>query len=1061
MAWARVLALAIVATDISHVGLQLLYVRDTDVSASHLWKLAKSVHESINTVVPVGASPVSESARNLTLNIWTVVPSQLWMSDVREHLLVLRRMTSDCDFEVVFPGAHESRGSLCSCSGDHHCPCCTSDRCDKLPQTAHAPEDAEGNLFAWDLFIPVVLELLSSLSGLIHLCNVVFVVVLGVQSLRQCWQGRVRNMMPATRSPQRMREVVQEQKANEVQRVHRGPLEPFGRPRQRKPQFVIPEMPAQLARLATGGGLKRKVGAGEGQLPALIVVHDPDEDSAPHCLFSCASYIMTGDTSMTAILFLRHAVQGALQDIHDRDAKVCGATVGEWATCLGFQNVQSYIEQTGAVPYRKGSTVDLHLMSLIYDTQFWMYNAEAEVIYKSHEKCPWLSVLHTCDHFQVVQTPVLRPPSMCDGGGVKSSVQNGDSAENYDSVQEVDVVDALFRFRRSTRFDTVHWYVQGFKLSVCGIGCDGVVALEDWQNECGEDAKHAFFVDHELVFIELPAWTKFADIRLEMHSEKRKMSSWEVQRVAYAAVMPELLKSLSAAMSKESWTNSWRRAHRIALLACPTEQWSEVFPLIQFEGSDGLVGNLHTHLERCRQQHGTERPIVIVHNVKGNVPVSTGHVGITAEYGNLVELCERMHEICDFECVVYLTHVLSKPWTDVSETEPFEDHEQNVDLATADERCIAHVVQGGASDLVKFPAWPECVHSHLTEHARLIHVSTPNEEHYDVTFPMCSRDAVEGHIAKHLAVLEEWLDFCWESSRHVRVAWKRPPTAVQILKELQDATQTVLRKAKKRARTQTHTVVLGLRTTRQRGVTAITVQERHTVSALNMLLRQHVPDATWTSIAVVQHEGVPAHTDSMNSSHRLAFIVTLQGNPQIWLPSELGTETYNGVQGSWRSAAPGQIVLYMPRRQITDEERALLQALEFPSAVQAVSSVLDVDAVAFSVHVVASDGRVVSVPWAHPQPVDSLRASLSKLLGIGDHAAWVIWDKPASSATQLLSYYQHGDVVVPGSTLCVRPALHHSAACVPCEMTNVVTGGGKTGTKEEMAAVLREQATRK
>eukprot|EP00971_Amphidinium_carterae_P136108 2697005-Amphidinium_carterae.1 len=897
-------------------------------------------------------------------------------------------------------------------------------------------------------------------------------------------------MMPATRSPQRMREVIQEQKACEVQRVHRGPLEPFGGPRRRKPQFVIPEMPVQLARLATGGGFKRKAGTVEGKLPALIVVHDPDEGSTPHCLFSCASYIMTGDTSMTAILFLRHAVQGALQDIHDRDAKICGASVKEWATCLGFQNVQSYIEQTGAVPYRKGSTIDLHLMSLIYDTQFWMYNTEAEIIYQSHEKCPWLSVLHTCDHFQVVQTPVSRPPCMCDGEGTKksrvepnaeSSVQNGDSGKNHDSVQEVDVVDALYRFRRSTRFDTVHWYVQGFKLSVCGTGCDGVVALEEWQNEFGEDAKHVFFVDHELVFIELPAWTKFADIRLEMHSDKQKMSSWEVQKIAYAAVMPELLKSLRAAMSKESWTNSWQRAHRIALLACPTDQWSEVFPLIQFEGSDGLVGSLHTHLERYCQQHGTERPIVVVHNAKGNVPVSTGHVGITAKYENLVELCERMHEICDFECVVYLTHDLPKPWIDVSDTEPFEDLEQNMDLAKAGERCIANVSQGGASDLVKFPAWPECVYSSLTEHARLIHVSTPNGEHYDVTFPMCSRDAAEGHIAKHLAVLEEWLDYCWESSRHVRVAWKRPPTAAQILKELQAAAQAVLSKAKKRDRTQTRTVVLGLRTTRQRGVTAVTVQERHTVSDLNVLLKQHVPDATWTSVAVVRHEGVPAHTDSMNSRHCPAFIVTLQGNPQIWLSSELGSETHDGVQGSWRSAAPGQVsafcattvhavssmstcvqlVLYTPRRQTTEEERAVLQALEFPIAVPAVSSVLDVDAVAFSVHIVASDGRVVSVPWSHPQPVDSLRASLSELFGVGDHATWVIWNKPASSATQMLSYYQHGDIVVPGSTLCVRPMLHHSGMRVPCEMVNVVTGGGKNGTKEEMAAVLREQATRK
>eukprot|EP00971_Amphidinium_carterae_P167663 3322354-Amphidinium_carterae.1 len=133
-------------------------------------------------------------------------------------------------------------------------------------------------------------------------------------------------------------------------RPHRGPMEPFGRPRSALRHELPRQQPLGITTVIQGRG-SRGINHNPCQLPAPLV-YDPPAETSPHCLYLSALRVANLQTSVENALELRQSVHLILQHAHTHGIRISGKSVAEWQSQASAQKATSTQQGTPALARR-------------------------------------------------------------------------------------------------------------------------------------------------------------------------------------------------------------------------------------------------------------------------------------------------------------------------------------------------------------------------------------------------------------------------------------------------------------------------------------------------------------------------------------------------------------------------------------------------------------------------------------------------------------------------------------------------------------------------------------
>eukprot|EP00971_Amphidinium_carterae_P338674 6476135-Amphidinium_carterae.1 len=188
----------------------------------------------------------------------------------------------------------------------------------------------------------------------------------------------------------------------------RGPLEPFGAPRFRRPatpqqptaplRHLLPSSPVVL----TGGA--PPVGRGT-HLESTLYSSPPA--LSPHCLYASVLYIADLEIHMDHVQCLRTAVRRILEVAASQDRLIAGHKLDYWSQATRMTS-HNYLKATNTFPYRKGNTCDAYLLSRVLGMSVWVFDSTGAPHMLSHSSRPQAAIQHEDNHFRVIECPVLQ-----------------------------------------------------------------------------------------------------------------------------------------------------------------------------------------------------------------------------------------------------------------------------------------------------------------------------------------------------------------------------------------------------------------------------------------------------------------------------------------------------------------------------------------------------------------------------------------------------------------------------------------------------------------------------
>eukprot|EP00971_Amphidinium_carterae_P115986 2297593-Amphidinium_carterae.1 len=173
-------------------------------------------------------------------------------------------------------------------------------------------------------------------------------------------------------------------------------------------------------------------------------------------------------------------------------------------------------------------------------------------------------------------------------------------------------------------------------------------------------------------------------------------------------------------------------------------------------------------------------------------------------------------------------------------------------------------LEGGTTwpQFPSFPSWNQAV---PPGHKRM-QVSTPCYSVYGVPLPSGDRSSAERCIASHLSLDICWILFSWLSARHVLLKWRQLPAIVPLIERLTDLTTQIMAGCATRKATNTRTAIIGARSSRKHGVTALTARQakQTMIVELNAILTGALPGLRWACAGLLLGGSIPVHNDPLN-----------------------------------------------------------------------------------------------------------------------------------------------------------------------------------------------------
>ena len=121
-------------------------------------------------------------------------------------------------------------------------------------------------------------------------------------------------------------------------------------------------------------------------------------------------------------------------------------------------------------------------------------------------------------------------------------------------------------------------------------------------------------------------------------------------------------------------------------------------------------------------------------------------------------------------------------------------------------------------------------------------------------------------IPLHFGQHPQWTDIVWNSPNHVTMTMRpnSPSLTTDVRALLLQTCESLIPSATERKNLSHKDLYLGHRASRAHGLTVATRQHQETVRTLNAQLKHLLPEATWSTIAVLAHRNVPLHQDSLS-----------------------------------------------------------------------------------------------------------------------------------------------------------------------------------------------------
>eukprot|EP00971_Amphidinium_carterae_P096832 1916763-Amphidinium_carterae.1 len=277
---------------------------------------------------------------------------------------------------------------------------------------------------------------------------------------------------------------------------------------------------------------------------------------------------------------------------------------------------------------------------------------------------------------------------------------------------------------------------------------------------------------------------------------------------------------------------------------------------------------------------------------------------------------------------------------------------------TKDSQQRKRARDSGSSNIhIPWPAWGRCFDATDIE----VSVTWTDSPTVRIRVPDVDRAGIEALIAQHLAVCIGWLRFEWKDLNiHVSWADASPCWSVEastrlskLVQSFQPARATSLQR---RTLQKVWTQSFGVRATHRAGITVRTKQHEQQVRQLNVILHAILPGAEYHSMAIVSHNKVDKHIDSVNKPSSTIFLITW-ATGSLWIGSPSGADFHSldqqPPQGTWHSlsrsvfAFPATaqhalhingdrcvktLVLYTTRREPSLGDSLTLVMLGFPTA---------------------------------------------------------------------------------------------------------------------------------
>ena len=206
------------------------------------------------------------------------------------------------------------------------------------------------------------------------------------------------------------------------------------------------------------------------------------------------------------------------------------------------------------------------------------------------------------------------------------------------------------------------------------------------------------------------------------------------------------------------------------------------------------------------------------------------------------------------------------------------------------------------------------------------------------------QEGIEKAVALHYGMAPQWTERIWHHRNHITVRNRlRQTTLTQEGREhLADLLQPFKLGAAFRSLSTTRELYLGLRTTRQPGLTVASMAYQSETQTLNAHLKTRLPGMTWHAIGLVEHTKIRPHVDQGVTP--LSLVCTLARRPHFlkiqspltgaWqlLQTNKGFLAFDptkvhSIEGEGRALS---VVLYTPQRQPTEEQCVHLALLGFP-----------------------------------------------------------------------------------------------------------------------------------